>query len=58
MVQPELAGDLCAPKSTSEDDAIKGRWVRVPRDLNLEAGYVAGWLVRACFTIEERYLNI
>ncbi|KAF5316200.1 hypothetical protein D9619_006271 [Psilocybe cf. subviscida] len=44
MVQPEVAGDLCAPKSTSEEDAVKGKWVRVPRDLNLEAGYIAGWL--------------
>lgn len=52
MVQPEVAGDLCAPKSTSEEDAVKGKWVRVPRDLNLEAGYIAGWLVRADATFE------
>lgn len=50
MMQPEVAGDLCAPKSTSEEDAVRGKWVRVPRDLNLEAGYIAGWLVRAKHT--------
>lgn len=44
FVQPNLAGDTCAPRSTIEQDAIKGKWVRVARDLNLEAGIWAGWL--------------
>ncbi|KAF8892061.1 Metallo-dependent phosphatase-like protein [Infundibulicybe gibba] len=44
LINPEISGDLCAPDSTSEDDAIKGKWVRVPRNLNLEANYLSGWL--------------
>jgi len=30
--------DLCAPSSSSSENAIKGKWVRVPRDLNLQSG--------------------
>jgi hypothetical protein len=30
--------DLCVPSSSSLDNAIKGKWVRVPRDLNLQSG--------------------
>ena len=30
--------DLCAPSSSTSDDAIKGKWVRVPRDINLQSG--------------------
>lgn len=30
--------DMCAPSSSTSDDAIKGKWVRVPRDLNLQSG--------------------
>jgi len=30
--------DLCAPSSSSSDNAVKGKWVRVPRDLNLQSG--------------------
>ena len=30
--------DVCQPSSSPEDDAIKGKWVRVPRDLNFQAG--------------------
>ncbi|KAI0291650.1 Metallo-dependent phosphatase [Multifurca ochricompacta] len=30
--------DMCTPSSSTSDDAIKGRWVRVQRDLNLQAG--------------------
>ncbi|TFK39994.1 Metallo-dependent phosphatase-like protein [Crucibulum laeve] len=44
VVNPETAGDLCAPDSTSEQDAIKGKWVRVPRNLNFEGGYMSGYL--------------
>ncbi|KAH9479462.1 putative inactive purple acid phosphatase 29 [Psilocybe cubensis] len=44
VINPEVGGDLCAPDTTSEQDAIKGKWVRVPRNLNLEAGYLSGWL--------------
>jgi len=46
FVQPSLAGDTCAPHSTIEQDAIKGKWVRVARDLNLEGGLLSPWLVR------------
>ncbi|KIK90771.1 hypothetical protein PAXRUDRAFT_831401 [Paxillus rubicundulus Ve08.2h10] len=38
IVTPELVGDLCAPETTIEQDAIKGKWVRVERDLNLQSG--------------------
>ncbi|KAG5653410.1 hypothetical protein H0H81_000697 [Sphagnurus paluster] len=44
MVDPSLGNDLCAPDSTSEKDAIKGKWVRVQRDLNLEGGYTSPYL--------------
>jgi hypothetical protein len=30
--------DLCTPHSSSADDAVRGRWVRVDRDLNMQAG--------------------
>ena len=29
---------LCAPPSTSEDDKLKGKWVRVGKDLNVRTG--------------------
>lgn len=45
MASPQLFGSICAPHSTVEQDAIKGKWVRVPRNLNLEMGYAAGYLV-------------
>ncbi|KAJ7588171.1 Metallo-dependent phosphatase-like protein [Mycena floridula] len=44
IVEQSTAGDLCAPASTTEQDAIKGKWVRVERNLNLEAGYWSGYL--------------
>ncbi|KAF9563975.1 Metallo-dependent phosphatase [Agrocybe pediades] len=43
-VDPEVAGSLCSPPSTTEQDAIKGSWVRVPRNLNLEGNYLSGYL--------------
>lgn len=45
VVDPEIAGSLCFPDSTSEQDAIKGKWVRVEPNLNMQTGLVAGWLV-------------
>jgi hypothetical protein len=45
VVNPHFGGDFCAPDSTIEQDAIKGKWVRVPRNLNLEGNYASGWLV-------------
>lgn len=30
--------DICAPHSSTSDNAIKGKWVRVPRDLNFQSG--------------------
>ncbi|RDB23740.1 putative inactive purple acid phosphatase 29 [Hypsizygus marmoreus] len=44
LLDPSYGKDLCAPDSTSEQDAIKGKWVRVDRNLNLEANYISGWL--------------
>ena len=54
-IKPSLAGDTCTPHSTTEQDAIRGKWVRVARDLNLEAGMWAGWLVR--IYINRLYLD-
>ena len=36
---------FCAPHSTSGEDAIRGRWVRVARNLNKEGSIFSGWLV-------------
>lgn len=44
LVNPYF-GDVCTPDSTIEQDAIKGKWVRVPRNLNWEGNYGSGWLV-------------
>ncbi|KAG6810005.1 hypothetical protein H0H92_013730 [Tricholoma furcatifolium] len=43
-IHPAYAEELCAPDSTSEQDAIKGKWVRVKRDLNIEGGYTSPYL--------------
>lgn len=56
VIDPEIAGDICAPDSTSEQDAIKGNWVRVPRNLNLEGGYMSGYLV--CVILREAQMQI
>ena len=40
-----MAGSLCVPDSTNEQDAIKGNWVRVEPNLNMQTGLIAGWLV-------------
>lgn len=37
MVGPMIAS-LCTPRSSKEDEAIKGKWVRVARDLNRQSG--------------------
>ncbi|KAJ7224240.1 Metallo-dependent phosphatase-like protein [Mycena pura] len=42
-VNPRLAS-VCDPDSTSEKDAILGKWVRVDRNLNYDGGYLAGYL--------------
>ncbi|KAI9573783.1 Metallo-dependent phosphatase-like protein [Boletus coccyginus] len=38
LVPPGFVVDMCAPDTSAEKDAIKGKWVRVDRDLNLENG--------------------
>lgn len=38
FVAPDLVGDMCAPQTSPERDAIKGKWVRVNRDLNRQSG--------------------
>ncbi|CAK5267650.1 unnamed protein product, partial [Mycena citricolor] len=43
FVNPRLS-DVCDPSSTSEQDAIRGKWVRVDRNLNFDAGYFSGYL--------------
>ncbi|KAJ3759333.1 Metallo-dependent phosphatase-like protein [Lentinula raphanica] len=43
-MDPVFAGDLCAPSTTTEKDAIRGPWVRVDRNLNDESGYMSGFL--------------
>ena len=44
-MDPGMAGSLCVPDSTNEQDAIKGNWVRVEPNLNMQTGPIAGWLV-------------
>ncbi|KXN86602.1 putative inactive purple acid phosphatase 29 [Leucoagaricus sp. SymC.cos] len=44
LVNPEIGADICLPDTTSEQDAIKGKWVRVEPNLNMEAGPFGGWL--------------
>lgn len=44
FINPEINEDLCSPDSTKEQDALKGKWVRVPRNLNLEANFMSGRL--------------
>lgn len=58
VINPDLGGDVCAPDSTSEQDAIKGKWVRVPRNLNLEGGYMSGWLVCNSNFLSQREMLI
>ncbi|KAF9026073.1 Metallo-dependent phosphatase-like protein [Rhodocollybia butyracea] len=55
-MDPQLAGDLCAPSTTPEKDAIRGPWVRVERNLNLESGYLSGYL--SIFYRRTRRLDI
>ncbi|KAJ7091319.1 Metallo-dependent phosphatase-like protein [Mycena belliarum] len=43
FVNPRLS-TLCDPASTSEKDAIRGKWVRVDRNLNFDANLLAGYL--------------
>ncbi|KAH8832657.1 Metallo-dependent phosphatase-like protein [Flagelloscypha sp. PMI_526] len=43
-VDPRVAEDYCKPPSTPEKDAIRGKWVRVDADLNLEGGAFVPWL--------------
>ena len=33
-----VMASLCAPRSSKEEDAIKGKWVYVARDLNRQSG--------------------
>jgi hypothetical protein len=35
---PNLFPSYCAPKSTPDEDKTKGKWVMVPRDLNIKSG--------------------
>lgn len=42
-VDPQFVTGMCEPPSTTEDDAIKGKWVRVGPDLN--AGTSMSYLV-------------
>lgn len=35
---PWIYPQLCAPATTGEEDKLKGKWVRVERDLNLKRG--------------------
>ncbi|KAJ7066567.1 Metallo-dependent phosphatase-like protein [Mycena amicta] len=43
FVNPRLAS-VCDPKSTSEKDSIMGKFVRVDRNLNFDAGPFSGYL--------------
>ncbi|KAF7309823.1 AIP3 domain-containing protein [Mycena indigotica] len=43
FVNPRLAS-VCDPASTPEKDAMMGKFVRVDRNLNFDAGYFSGYL--------------
>jgi hypothetical protein len=43
---PDYIPKLCYPPTTNQDDAIKGKWVRVGPDLNRQAGWT--FLVSPC----------
>ncbi|TFK29749.1 phosphatase DCR2 [Coprinopsis marcescibilis] len=43
-LNPHLSEEFCAPETTSESDSIRGKWVRVRRDLNREGTYASGYL--------------
>ena len=45
VMNPAMVVGMCEPHSTSEQDSTKGRWVRIPRNLNMEASIFSGWLV-------------
>ncbi|PCH44068.1 Metallo-dependent phosphatase [Wolfiporia cocos MD-104 SS10] len=36
-----FTSDFCAPATTKEDDAYKGKWVRIPRNLNKQIGMMS-----------------
>ncbi|KAL6299529.1 Metallo-dependent phosphatase [Sparassis latifolia] len=38
---PSVAGSMCYPGSTKEQDATKGKWVRVERNLNSQSGLMS-----------------
>lgn len=41
---PYLASDICAPSTTKEQDALKGRWVQVEPNLNIQGyAYLVGF---------------
>ena len=44
-MDPAVVVGMCEPHSTSEQDSTKGLWVRIPRNLNMEASIFSGWLV-------------
>ncbi|KAG2011738.1 phosphatase DCR2 [Coprinopsis cinerea AmutBmut pab1-1] len=43
-LNPSIREDFCEPDTTTEQDAIRGKWVRVRRNLNLEGGRTSGYL--------------
>ncbi|KIY53010.1 Metallo-dependent phosphatase [Fistulina hepatica ATCC 64428] len=44
FVSPRISERFCTPDTTTEQDAIHGKWVRVDRNLNYEASYFSGYL--------------
>ncbi|KAJ7890587.1 Metallo-dependent phosphatase-like protein [Mycena olivaceomarginata] len=50
------------PSPTSEQDAIRGKWVRVDRNLNYEGGYFSGYLVLNLYAVHAfshiLYINL
>lgn len=33
---PAIAADICSPQTTKEQDAARGKWVQVDRNLNVQ----------------------
>ena len=59
MFDMSMMIDMCAPSSSTSDDAIKGKWVRVSRDLNLQTGmwHLVSLILGLLAGMELMYIN-
>lgn len=57
---PAIAADMCAPSTTKEQDAMKGKWVQVGRNLNIQGmSYLVRFRLRCLrVVISSRLQNV